>query len=560
MTALRSAAARTRAAAPEQAYQERPVPGVLRWSLSVLASLGEWAEATLVALRRRATGGVVPVCEPGGAPVVIKGTAFPGDEKKYLMLPFDVRPGTARLEVDYDWHALPPAIPDNPLTQTIFDLGLWDEHGYRSAEGFRGWSGSRHRHVFIQADAAQRAYGPGPVNPGTWHVDLGIAAVGPTGAEWTVTIRAERGPTTGTAPVPDPVDPTHVARPDPGWYHGDFHMHAWHSNPKGPTPDEFVAFARAAQLDFLPVTEYVVGHHWGQYGKAQRENDDLVIWPGREIVTYHGHVQSLGETPGFIEFRHGFEDVNIREIQAQVRAHGALFGVNHPTTFPGPLFRNLCRGCEFELGDDIDWDAVDTIEILTGQALVDPGEYHLPDLGAPVANPFFASAIDLWENLLNRGHKITAVCGSDDKLGPKLGTCATAVYARQLSRPALIEAIRGGRVYVRARGVAHSPALDMTVEAPGQEAGTFGSVMVLDETGATGRLTVTVTAGRGQSLRLVRNGEDVVVVAVDDDPFRHSFSIARVAGEGPLGTWYRVETFDARGRTAIGNPVFLQGG
>src|SRR5205085_7834431 len=128
--------------------------------------------------------------------------------------------------------------------------------------------------------------------------------------------------------------------------------------------------------------------------------------------------------------------------------------LNHPTPFPGPLFRNLCRGCEFELGDDIDWDAVDTIEILTGEALVSPREYHLPDVGARATNPFFGAAIDLWESLLNRGHKITAVCGSDDKLGPKLGTCATAVFASELSRPAVIDAIRAGRAYVRARVVA----------------------------------------------------------------------------------------------------------
>jgi hypothetical protein len=72
-------------------------------------------------------------------------------------------------------------------------------------------------------------------------------------------------------------------------------------------------------------------------------------------------------------------------------------------------------------------------------------------------------------------------------------------------------------------------------------------------------MTVIVTAGRGQVLRLVRNGDDLGAVPVDADPFRHSFSIGRVPGEGPLGTWYRVETSDARGRTAIGNPVFLQG-
>ena len=376
---MRHAAERVKAQAPARAYREHRVAAPLRWTLSVVAAVGEWAEQTLIALRRRGTSGAPPVAVPDGEPVVIKGTAFPGDEKQYLMLPFEVKSGTARLEVEYDWDALPPSIPDNLLTQTIFDLGLWDEHGYRSADGFRGWSGSRHKQVFIQADSAQRAYRPGPINPGIWHVDLGIAAVSPTGAEWKVTIKARRRAApvtagTGSPPgpgEPDPVDPTHVARAEPGWYHGDFHMHSWHSNAKGPTPAEFVEFARAAHLDFLPVTEYVVGHHWTQYGQAQRDNPDLVIWPGREIVTYFGHVQSLGETPGFIEFRHGFEDVNIADIQKAVKAAGALFGVNHPTTFPGPLFRNLCRGCEFELGDDIDWNEVDTIEVLTGDG---PGQ------------------------------------------------------------------------------------------------------------------------------------------------------------------------------------------
>jgi hypothetical protein len=556
--ALSAAADRKRAVARAEAYQERKVSGVVRWSLSVLASLGEWADATLQTLRRQRTGGAPPVCEPDGPPVVIKGTAFPADDRKYLMLPFEVRPGTTRIEVDYDWDALPPAPPDNPLTQTIFDLGLWDEHGYRSADGFRGWSGSRHKHVFVQSDVAQRSYRPGPVNPGIWHVDLGVAAVGPTGAEWKVTIRARTGPT-GDPPDPDPVDETHVARAEPGWYHGDFHMHAWHSNPKGPTPEEFVKFARAAHLDFLPVTEYVVGHHWDQYGQVQRDNPDLVIWPGREIVTYSGHVQSLGETRGFVEFRHGFEDVNIRDIQTAVKAAGALLGVNHPTTFPGPVFRNLCRGCEFELGDEIDWDGVDTIEVLTGDAIIDPKEYHLPDLGIPVANPFSETAINLWEKLLNQGHRITAVCGSDDKKGPGLGTCATAVFANELSRAGIVEGIRAGRAYVRTRGVAVSPALELSAVAPGQEPGTFGSVLVLDEPGATADLRVTVTKAIGQGLRLVRNGDDIQTVAVPTDPFAHTFTLRRESPEGPLGTWYRIETFDQRGRTTIGNPVFLRG-
>jgi hypothetical protein len=540
---------------------ERPVPAVVRWLLSVVASAGEWASDALEALRGRGSGGPPPVVEPGGPPVVIKGTAFPGDEKTYLVLPFEVRPGTTRVDVDYEYKACEPAPPANPLTRTVLDLGLWDERGYRSAAGFRGWSGSRARHVWVQADDAQRGYRPGPVNPGIWHVELGLAAVGPTGASWTVAVRGS-GPPVGPPPVPRRVDAAHVARPAPGWYHGDFHMHAWHSNPKGPTPDEFVAHARAARLDFLPVTEYVVGHHWEQYGDVAERNPDLVIWPGREIVTYFGHVQSLGETPGFIEYRHGFEDVHIRDIQAAVRGAGALFQVNHPTTFPGPLFQNFCRGCAWELGDEIDWSGVDTIEVLTGPALVRPSELQMGDLGFEIANPFMATAVDLWESLLNRGFRITAVSGSDDKKGPGLGSCATAVHAASLSRPALVEAIRAGRAYVRTRGVAASPALELAVAGPDGQEGTFGSTVVVGGpgTGARARVTVTVTGGAGQSLRVVRNGDDLATVPVDADPFVHAFEAVRVPGEGPLGTWYRVETFDARSRTTIANPVYLAGG
>lgn len=535
-------------------YVEKPVPRVVRWVLAVLASAGEWASLESVALRRRRRGVKPPVARPGGPEVVIRGTALPADEKTFLVLPFEVAAGATRVEVDYEWKPLPPTLPDNPITRTVLDLGLWDEHGYRSPDGFRGWSGSRARKIFVQADAAERGYRPGPVKPGVWYAELGLAAIGPTGADWKVTVRAT-DPPVGDPPPPDPVDRTHVARAEAGWYHGDFHMHAWHSSPKGPTPEEFVQFARAASLDFTPVTEYVVGHHWVQYGKVQRDNRDLVIWPGREIVTYFGHVQSLGETPGYVEYRHGFEDVHIRDIQAEVRARGALFQINHPTTFAGALFQNFCRGCAWDLGDEIDWEAVDTIEVLTGPVLVNPKDYGLPDVGMTTVNPFFRPAVDMWEDLLNRGHKITAVCGSDDKTGDKLGSCATAVFAEALSRPALIEAIRAGRAYVRTRGVAASPALEMVATTADGQRGIFGDTLKA----SAAEVAVTVTRGKGQSLRIIRNGDDLATVPVGTDPFTHTFAAERVAGEGPLGTWYRVETFDARSRTTIGNPVFLAG-
>ena len=482
------------------------------------------------------------------------GTVFPGDARTYLVLPFEVKDGSTRLEVEYEYEPLRPALPANRLTQTILDLGLWDEQGYRSAKGFRGWSGSRHDKAILEACRATRCYRPDPINAGVWHVELGIAAVGPTGAEWTVRVRARSVRTTRTR-VRYPVERDHVANRSARWYHGDFHMHSWHSNPHGPTRQRFIEYARQAELDFLPVTEYVVGVHWDEYGRLQEQFPELLIWPGREIVTYFGHMQCIGETWGFIEYHHGFEDVTVREIQRAVREAKALFQVNHPTTFGGPLFRNLCRGCAFELGDEIDWREVDTIEILNGPVVV---QRKLPLRKASVVfeNPFMTSAIEFWEELLNSGFRVTAVCGSDFKKGKGLGSCTTAVWADELSRRALTDAIRDGRAYVRTRGVKASPELDMTATTANGETGTFGSQFVVPADGEV-EVTISVKRGGGQSLRIIRNGAGTLVVKIPYDDFRHTFAASRASDEGPFGTWYRVETFDDRSRTTVGNPIFL---
>ena len=510
-------------------------------------------------------------CAPGAGPLDLSGSVAEADAKTYQMIPFEVAPGTGRVEISYQWTER-PGLPATPLTSTTLDLGLWDEKGYRNPAGFRGWGGSRQGRldqdkppVFVQADSADRGFNPGPVYPGTWYAELGIAAVSPQGADWL--LRIECKPAGGSRPAADPVDQDHVARDAPGWYHGDFHMHGYHSNPNGPTAEDFIAQARAAKLDFLMVTEYVTGRHWQELGAMQRVNPDLLIWPGREVITYFGHVNVHGETPGFYEYRHGFEDVDIGLIQREAKAGGALFQVNHPTIWPPPLFSNFCRGCYFELGEAIDWDRVDTIEILTGPVLTTTTELGLPGLPLAIENPFLQTALDLWDDLLTDGHKITAVSGSDSKgVDPPeerarkgYGSSATAVYAENLSRPALKRAIQAGHAYVRTRGAAGSPALEFAVTAANGRQGTFGDSLTVTPDESV-RLRTTVTGAAGQLLSFSANGSVQAVVPILSDPFVDEREVQRQPGsEGPLGTFWRVETRDLQSRTAIGNPVFLRG-
>jgi hypothetical protein len=55
---------------------------------------------------------------------------------------------------------------------------------------------------------------------------------------------------------------------------------------------------------------------------------DLLLIPGVEVSTYHGHA-NVWPVDGFVEFRcRG--DEQMEEVREAVRARGALFSVNHP--------------------------------------------------------------------------------------------------------------------------------------------------------------------------------------------------------------------------------------
>ena len=509
-------------------------------------------------------------CAPGAPRQVFEGTVGPGDARQYHLQPFTVAPGTGRVEVAYGWIEA-PGLPSTPLTATTLDLGLWDADGVGTPAGFRGWGGSRQGRldrdqppVFVEAGAADRGFQPGAIEPGLWHAELGIAAVSPQGARWRLEIRCDdaQGP---AAVAADPVDPAHVARFGPGWYHGDFHMHAFHSQPTGPDDAEMIAQSRAAGLDFLMVTEYVTGRHWDTLGLTQRLNPDLLIWPGREVITYFGHVNTHGETPSVLDYRHGAPGVDIGEIQRRAKADGALFQVNHPTTFPGPLFSNFCRGCAFELGDAIDWGQVDTLEVLNGPILNSASDFGLP-LPGQIENPFTTTAIWLWEAQLRAGHRITAVSGSDskgidapaDRARKGYGSSVTAVYANNLSRSALQAALQAGHAYIRTRGVSGSPTVGFEGHTSDGQSGIYGDTLIVGE-GVDATLRTTVTGGAGQVLTYFRNGAPVAVVPVLTDPFvdERAASRGRLA-EGPLGTVWRIELRDLQSRTIIGNPIFLQ--
>jgi hypothetical protein len=159
----------------------------------------------------------------------------------------------------------------------------------------------------------------------------------------------------------------------------------------------------------------------------------------------------------------------------------------------------------------------------------------------------------LWESLLQQGHRITAVSGSDDKLGPDYGQTATMIHAESLSRPAIVDALRAGHAYVQTLGADGSPTYDIDAHTADGTHATFGDTLV----GTVATLNVTVNGATAQTLVVSRDGTEVQRIPVTSDPFSTSIPIDRDPAEGPLGTFWRVDVAGDVALTAIGNPIFL---
>jgi hypothetical protein len=110
-------------------------------------------------------------------------------EKTYVHLPFEMPVGATRLDVEYQYSDRISSEPGLEGGNTI-DLGVFDEGGIDFlTAGFRGWSGSERPAYFIAEEEAAPGYLAGRLNPGKWHVLLGLYKIGPQGCSYKVSIR-----------------------------------------------------------------------------------------------------------------------------------------------------------------------------------------------------------------------------------------------------------------------------------------------------------------------------------------------------------------------------------
>jgi len=355
------------------------------------------------------------------APLVLKGRVDPGPTD-WVYVPIEVPSGVSEIAVRYayDRPDPPPGLHGNAL-----DIGIFDERGHDVRpgvgvpEGFRGWSGGARDSFAISATEATPGYLPGPVNPGTWHLLLGPYTVAPQGLAYRVEVTLRRG-APGPAFVPSHA-PQRAAGRGRTWYRGDLHMHTVHSDGEL-LPEQLAAAAREAGLDFIVSSEHNTPAAAGIWGRHAPE--DLLIIDGEEVTTRNGHFVAAGLEPGsWIDWRFRARDDVLRGTLTELHRRGGIAIAAHPFA--------PCLGCAWKFA----FDAFDAVEVWNG-AWTPDDEMSLRQWDGGLV----AQGPDRW---------LPAVGSSDFHGGDdRLGQGQTVVLADDLTRDAILDAVRAGRSYL----------------------------------------------------------------------------------------------------------------
>lgn len=347
---------------------------------------------------------------------IITGSATPQDAKTYRLLPVEIPDSTSRITVRYQFGE------EIGQGSGIIDIGIFDPRGSEFlGEGFRGWSGSARREFVITPTDATPGYMPGPIQPGTWEVCLGLYEIDVDGCGYRVEIEIESGETQHTD-FPSllllQTEPRPARRHANGWYRGELHCHTFNSDGDS-DPLDLIRAAEALELDFLAITDHNV---LTQQIKMRDVQTDLILIPGMEVTTYHGHWNIWGDA-GWLDFRVHNADELRRSMTEAIR-RGYLVSCNHPRP----------HGPEWEYPEV---DTFHCIEVWNGPWFV-----------------FNDAALAVWEAHLRAGRRYTAVGGSDthflsrDHIA-RLGHPTTFIHCdADPSAAELLSNLRAGHAFV----------------------------------------------------------------------------------------------------------------
>jgi hypothetical protein len=516
----------------------------------------------------------------------------------YVLLPFDVPAGQTAIRVRFCHDQPETPLAANQRHTLDLDMygprapgALWGEREFRGSSGSARREGESGRpQVTISQDGfgvpggTTRSMRPGPIGRGQWAVQLPVAAVVSReqgDLDGKVAFRVEidliSDPAFADQPFRRAAYRTTPARREAGWYSGDLHVHADHSE-GGATMKEAFDFAfrgrpqGGAGLDFVSLTDHNTDSAHMEIPSFQPRYPGKLIVRGTEVTTFRGHLMNHG-TGRYLDHRTGpvyegrvgsggrLEGLTLRrpargaaETLRAIKNAGGFNQINHPTIFPSevPAFANLCRGCSWSYSDaETGYGSVDAIEVATGPSGLDsPGQ--------PGPNPFTATAIDFWEDKLAKGFHIAAIGVSDshdagETTGPTsapIGEATTVVRAEELSEAAVECGVEAGHTYVKVSG-SGGPDLRFEATPPGFR----GAPAIMGDTvrGPGAAFKATVTGGDGRTLIVFRDGEPFRSVAVAGNDFITTFD---AAGPGR----YRLQLQRGSAIDTVSSPIWSVAG
>jgi hypothetical protein len=468
--------------------------------------------------------------EPARAPdMTLTGVLTRAAHETYTEVPFKVPAGVERIRVEFDY--------TGREQRSVIDLGL------RDPQRFRGWSGGNKSRFTVAESDATPSYVSGPLPAGTWRLVLGAPNIRKDAeAAYTARIWLDRkgAPFAGFNDGP-------LATGE-RWWRGDLHMHTANSDGsclsrKGvnvPCPTYKTVEAAAARgLDFIAITDHNTTAHYAAMRELAPYFDDLLMIPGREITTFHGHANAFGPTD-YLDFQLGGPRAqSLAAIQSEIEAAHGILSINHPGLPTG----EACMGCGWN-PPNTDYSRVQAVEAVNG-ALT----------GGPL------SGIPFWEMRLNEGHRMTAIGGSDNhdatmdpKVPKAIGVPTTVVRASELSQAAILDAIGKGHVFIDTAGT-RDRILEVKASLNGATA-QMGDALAAPA-GSRVNIAVHVVGAPGAVVSLAGDGAKLVA-AGDTRLTSADQTLSFDLTSDGARRWLRIDVRNPDGALLLlGNPIYL---
>lgn len=463
------------------------------------------------------------------ANAVLHGEIGGRDHQTYRQVPFEVPAGTTRITVEFEY--------SGRERKTTVDLGLLGPDGFYGRDGFRGWSGGNKRRFTVSTTDATPSYLPGTIAPGRWALLLGFPNA------------RESSSDTFTARIWFDVPEDQPLRATPGWYRGDLHMHDAHSDgsctsqggQRVPCPLFVTAQQAAAHgLDFIAATDHNTVSQASDLREMQPYFDQMLLMPGREITTFTGHGNLIGPVAP-VDFRVGSTDVpDWNHLLQSIEPLGGIFSINHPIRPSG----EACMGCGWAPVPPVDYARVQAIEVVNG------GDADTSYSGIP-----------FWEKLLDEGHRITAIGGSDNHDpaltgatpgGARIGLPTTVVKADALSQPAILAGLRSGQVFIDVQG-SRNRMLEFSARSRQQSVAMGGLLTVAK--GRDIRFEATMSNVGGGCLEVIEDGVLIQTTALASTQDQQVVRFSR--RDDGRRHWTRVNVRGQDGRLwLVGNPIY----